>query len=205
MALFLFFLAKAVLTSLPTTHLVTLRLHFSVWQSHCVQAFLLKLAPFCKLFTGLGSTNKTVTSLRLALSLLCFPPPFCFTLWQSGRSYLFYPPLVSIYNGSPVAHFFWVVTRPMSWPGGMRCSSCPRSHVFYLSYSLFSRTGAVLFYQNASMHKCFPTSYIGCSRSNSAPNQSTQIRCHSIIIPLRIQSLTKNFAKQHIFFLYKRF
>ena len=136
MALFLLFLAKAVLTSLPTTHLVTLRLHFSVWQSHCVQAFLLKLALFCKLFTGLGSTNKTVTSLRLALSLLCFPPPFCFTLWQSGRNYLFYPPLVSSYNESPVAHFFWVVTRPMSWPGGTRCSSRPMSFTSRIHSSL---------------------------------------------------------------------
>ena len=56
--LFLFLLAKAALTFLPTALSVALRPVFSV--------FPLKLAPFCMLFAGLGSTNKSVIFLLLS-------------------------------------------------------------------------------------------------------------------------------------------
>ena len=52
--LFLFLLAKAALRPL-----------FPFQQAQYVQIFPLKPAPFCKLFAGLGSTNKSATSLLL--------------------------------------------------------------------------------------------------------------------------------------------
>ena len=72
MALFLFSLAKAALA------------HF----------FLLKPAPFCTLFCGLGSTNKSASSLfllsdsRSVLATLSSPPSFLLsqTLGRSGRN-----------------------------------------------------------------------------------------------------------------------
>ena len=61
-ALFLFFLAKATPAFLPTALSVALRLLFPFQQAQYVQVFLLKSAPFCKLFADLGSINKSATS-----------------------------------------------------------------------------------------------------------------------------------------------
>ena len=57
MALFLFFLAKAALAYLLTALFVALRPLFSFRHAQYAQVFLLKPAPFCKLFAGLGSTK----------------------------------------------------------------------------------------------------------------------------------------------------
>ena len=76
---------------LPTALSVTLRPLFFFQQAQYVQVFPLKPAPFCALFAGLGSTNKSAISplfssgLTLVLSL-----PFCpllhlssyLSLWQ---------------------------------------------------------------------------------------------------------------------------
>ena len=92
-ALFLFLLAKAALAYLPTALSVALRPLFPFQQAQYAQVFLLKPAPFCKLFVGLGSTNKSATSLHFSsyLTLIRFSPPcpllhLSFYLNLSGRS-----------------------------------------------------------------------------------------------------------------------
>ena len=64
-ALFLSFLAKVALVYLPTALSVALRPTFPFRQAQYAQVSLLKPAPACKLFTGLGSTNKSAFSLLL--------------------------------------------------------------------------------------------------------------------------------------------
>ena len=102
-ALFLFLLAKAAPAYLPTALSVALRPLFPFRQAQYVQFFPLKPAPFCTLFAGLDSTNKSATSLlllsdsRSVLATLSFLPSFLLsqTLWQiwqevSSLSLLFY-------------------------------------------------------------------------------------------------------------------
>ena len=62
-ALFLFLLAKVALAFLPTVLFVALRPLFLFQQTEYAQVFPLKSAPFCRVFAGLGSTNKSVASL----------------------------------------------------------------------------------------------------------------------------------------------
>ena len=53
-----------------------------------------------------------------------------------------------------VTNFFRVMTRPMSWLGGLRCSSHPPSHVIsHLSHPLSSWTEDVLSQQNSSTRR----------------------------------------------------
>ena len=72
----LFLLIKAALTFLPTALSVALRPLFPFEQVQYAQVFPLKPAPFCKLFAGLGSTNKSATSLLLPSALALSSPPF---------------------------------------------------------------------------------------------------------------------------------
>ena len=86
-ALFLFLLARAAPTFLPTTPSVALRLLFTFRQAQYDQLFLLKPAPFCMLFAGLGSTTKSAISLLFSSCLtlvLSSPPSFLLsqTLWH---------------------------------------------------------------------------------------------------------------------------
>ena len=86
-ALFLFLLASAAPAFLPTALSVALRPLFPFRQAQYDQVFSLKPAPFCMLFAGLGSTNKSATSLLLSYYLtlvLSSPPSFLLsqTLWQ---------------------------------------------------------------------------------------------------------------------------
>ena len=89
-ALFFFLLAKAAPAFSPTALSVALRPLFPFWQAQYAQVFLLKPAPFCTLFAGLGSTNKPASSLfllfdsRSVLATLFSPPSFLLaeTLWQ---------------------------------------------------------------------------------------------------------------------------
>ena len=88
-ALFLFLLAKAPLTYLPTALSIALRPLFPFQRAQYAQVLLLKPAPFCMLIAGLGSTNKSVISLLLSdsrsvLATLSFPPFFLLpqTPWQ---------------------------------------------------------------------------------------------------------------------------
>ena len=64
-ALFLFLLARAAPAFLPTALSVSLRPLFLFWQAQYAQVFPLKPSPFCTLFAGLGSTNKSAISLLL--------------------------------------------------------------------------------------------------------------------------------------------
>ena len=68
-ALFLFLLARAAPVYLPTALSVALRPLFPFQQAQYAQVFLLKPAPFCMLFAGLGSTNKSAICL-----LFCYYP-----------------------------------------------------------------------------------------------------------------------------------
>ena len=88
-ALFLFLLANAAQVYLPTALSVALRPLFPFQQAQFLQDFLLKHAPFCTRFAGLGSTTKPATFLLLSdsrsvfatlSSLLSFLLPD--TLWQ---------------------------------------------------------------------------------------------------------------------------
>ena len=89
-ALFLFLLARAAPAFLPTALSVALRPLFPSRQAQYAQVFSPKLAPFCTLFAGLGSTNKSAISLlllsdsRSVLATLSSPPFFLLsqTLWQ---------------------------------------------------------------------------------------------------------------------------
>ena len=64
-ALFLFLLGKAAPAYLSTALSVALKPLLSFLQAQYAQIFLLKPAQFCKLFAGLGSTNKSAFSLLL--------------------------------------------------------------------------------------------------------------------------------------------
>ena len=64
-ALFLSLLTRAAPAFLPTALSVAPRPLFPFHQAQYVQVFLLKPAPFCMLFAGLGSTNKSAISLLL--------------------------------------------------------------------------------------------------------------------------------------------
>ena len=86
-ALFVFLLAKAALAFLPTALFVALRPLFPFQQAQFVQVFPLKPTPFCTLFAGLGSINKSSISLLFSYYLtfvLSSLPSFllCQTLWQ---------------------------------------------------------------------------------------------------------------------------
>ena len=86
--------------------------------------FLLRPAPLCTLFAGLGSTNKPVTSYLLSTYLtLVLSSPSCLLLHfssylklcgRSGRNCLLSPPVSTGYNRSPDTRFSRETTRLMS-------------------------------------------------------------------------------------------
>ena len=80
MALFLFFLAREAPAFLPTALSVALKPLFPFWQAQYVQVFPLKPAPFCMLFAGLGSTNKSAISLLFSF---CPRHPVIFSIFFS--------------------------------------------------------------------------------------------------------------------------
>ena len=92
----LFLLEKTAPAFLPTALSVALRPLFPFRQAQYVQVFLLKFAPLCTLFAGLGNTNKSATSLlsdsRAVLSTLSSPPSFLLsqTLWQIWQELSFF-------------------------------------------------------------------------------------------------------------------
>ena len=72
---------------LPTALFAALGPLFPIRQAHYAQVFPLKPAPFCTLFAGLSSTNKSFISLFLfshSRSVLSSTPSFLLpqTLWQ---------------------------------------------------------------------------------------------------------------------------
>ena len=108
-ALFLFLLARAAPAYLPAALSVALRPLFPFQQTQYAQVFSLKPASFCTLFAGLGSTNKSATSLLfsscLTLVLSSSPCPLLHLSsylklgGRSGRNCLLSPSVLSDYNG----------------------------------------------------------------------------------------------------------
>ena len=104
----------------------------------------LKPGPFCKLFAGLCSTDKSTISLLLSFSLtlaLSSPPYFLFHLSfclnLSGRNF-FFSPVLSGYNGSLDTRFSRGTTRLMSWPDGERYLRPSQFPLVFLLLSLVS-------------------------------------------------------------------
>ena len=156
-ALLLYLLARAALAFLPTASSVALRPLFLFQQAQFVQVFPLKPAPFCTLFAGLGSTNKSAISLLLlsdscsALTTLSSPhlSSHLKLCGRSGRNGLLSPPVLSDYNRSPDTRFSRGTTKLMCWPNGERCLHPLQPLVVSLLLSLvftfvFSRTGGEL-------------------------------------------------------------
>ena len=120
-ALFLFLLARAAAAFLPTAFSVALRPLFLFWQVQYAQVFPLKPAPFCTLFAGLGSTNKSAISLLLlsdSRSVLVTRPLLHLSFYlklcdRSGRNCLL-SSVLSGYNGCQDTHFYRGMTRLMS-------------------------------------------------------------------------------------------
>ena len=151
-ALFLLFFARAV----PA---------FSSFQY--AQVFPLKPAPFCTLFAGLGSTNKSAISLLFpsCLTLVLSLPPcpllhlfsYLKLCGRFGRNCFLFPPVLLDYNGSPDTHFSWGTMRPMSWPDGVRYLHPMQSLAVSLllpviSILVLSRTEGVLSYRSSLTH-----------------------------------------------------
>ena len=135
-ALFLFLLAGAAPAFLPTALSVALRPLFPFRQPQYAQVFPLKPAPFCTLFAGLGSTNKSAI-------------PFLF-------SSIF--PLISNsvadLAGTVLSLLFYLTTmgpRTLVSPGE-RYLRPPQPLVVSL---LLSQTGGVLSHQSSLTHR-FP-------------------------------------------------
>ena len=150
-ALFLLFLARAAPAFVPTALSVALRPLFPFRQAQFAQVFPLKSAPFCTLFAGLGSTNKSAIFLLFFsyLTLVLSSPPYpllhlsCYLklCGRSGRNCLLSPPVLSDYNGSPDTRFYRETTRPMSWQDGARYWRLPQSLVVSLLFPVVSSLG----------------------------------------------------------------
>ena len=123
-ALFLFLLARAALAYLPFALSVAPRPLFAFGLAQFAKIFPLKPAPFCTLFAGLDSTNKSAISLlsSYCLTLVLSSPPcpllhlsfYLKLCGRSGRNCLLSPPVLSGYNGSPDTRFSRRTTRLMS-------------------------------------------------------------------------------------------
>ena len=141
-ALFLFLLARAASASLPSALTVALRQLIPFQQAQYVQVFPLKPMPFCTLFAGFGSTNKSAIFLLFSYYLtFVLSSPLCPLLHlssylklcgRSRRNCLLSPPVLSDYNGSPDTRFSWGTTRLTSWPDGERCLRPSQSFVVSL-------------------------------------------------------------------------
>ena len=154
---------------LPTALPVALRPLYLFRQAQYVPVFPLKPAPFCTLFAGFGSTNKSATFLLFSsyLTLVLSSPP-CPLLHlsshlklcrRSGRNCLLSPSVLSGYNGSPDTRFSRETLRLMSRPDGECYLRPPQSLVIFLlslmSTLVFSRTGGVLSHRSSLTHR-FP-------------------------------------------------
>ena len=179
------------------------RLFFPFRQAQYVQVFPLKHAPFCTLFAGLGSTNKSAIFLffSFCLTLVLFSPPcpllhlssYLKLCGRSGRNCLLSPPVLSGYNESPDTRFSRGTTRLISWPDGERYLRLPQSLVVSLLLSLvstlvLSRTGGVLSLRSILTHRfprfpprtCAPSSCSLCPLSSSRQRTQPSFRFLSL-------------------------
>ena len=157
MALFLFLLVRAALAYLPTALSVALKPLIPFWQAQYVQVFLLKPVPFCMLFAGLGSTNKS-TIFLLLLSDSCSvhatlsSPPFFLlfqTLWQIWHKLSSLSSCFIRLQWVPRHVFLPETIWLMSWPDEERylhplLSLVVSLHLSVVSTLVLSRTGGVL-------------------------------------------------------------
>ena len=149
---------------------LALRPLFPFRQAQYAQVFLLRPTPFCTLFAGLGSTNKSAISLFFSyyLTLVLSSPPcpllhlssYLKLCGRSGRNCLLSPSFLSGYNGYPDTRFYRGTMRLMSWPDGERYLRPLQSLVVSLLLSLvstlvFSRTGGVQPHRSILTHR-FP-------------------------------------------------
>ena len=165
--LFLFVLARAAPAFLPTALSVALRPLFPFQQDQDVNVFPLKPAPFCTLFAGLGSTNKSAIFFLFSyyLTFVLSSPHLSSDLklcGRSGRNCLLSPPVLLDYNGSPGTRFSRVTTRLMSWPDGVRYLRPLQSQVVSL---LLSRIHSCLFsdWRRTVSSKFFDTQVLSIS------------------------------------------
>ena len=165
-ALFLFLLAGAAPASLPTALSVALRPLFPFRQAQFVPVFPLKAAPFCTLFAGLGSTNKSAIFLLFYYLTLVLSSPPCPLLHLSGylklcgrfgRNCPFSPPVLSGYNGSLDTRFSRGTTQLMGLPDGERCLRPPQSLVVSLLLSLVSTLVFISDWRRTVSSKYFDT------------------------------------------------
>ena len=112
--------------------------------------------PFCKLFAGLGSTNKSATSFVLSDSCSVFSSIFYLNFsGRSGRNCLFSLPVLLGSKRSPNTRFSQGTMRLMSWPDGERylcpsaipCSFSPLiSRIYSSLFSDWKRTVSSKFF-----------------------------------------------------------
>ena len=168
----------------------------SFWAGQYVPVFPLKPAPFCTLFAGLCSTNKSAISLLFCyyLTLVLSSPPcpllhlfsYLKLCGRSGRNCLLSPSVLLDYNGSPDTRFSRGMTRVMSWPDGVRYLRPPQSPVVSLLLSLVStlvlfRTGGVLSHRSILTHRFprFPPRNL-CSFVMLAVSSRLRCNAHSL-------------------------
>ena len=146
---------------------MALRSLFPFQLAQYVQVFQLKPAPFCTLFAGLGSTNKSAISLLFSyLTLVLSSPPYpllCLSSYlklcgRSGRNCFLSPPVQSGYKWVP-GHSFLPgndVADKLARRGALLAPSaipCSLSSLISHITLLFSRTGGILSHRNSVTHR----------------------------------------------------